>query len=187
MIEKHSTAILKVLHSFLRDGNKRTVFSRPGDVALVTDGGCRFYLSLYFMPDPTLASLIDRLPALRVHLCGDEIVIVTIDPRTGRLNLRDTGDLAAAGRGPRFAVMTERLAENPALLVEALMALRLSVRDCPLLPSWTSLTQCTSVLTDHLRTRAAEGPLSRTAKFPTSEFRERAYAVQLDQNPDKSS
>ena len=141
--------------------------------------GIAFYLSLQLMPNPVLACLIDRLPALRVHLCGDEIVIVTIDPRTGRLNLRDTGDLAAAGRGPRFAVMTERLAENPALLVEALMALRLSVRDDLLLPDSTPSTQCISVLTDHLRTRTAEGPLSWTAKFPTSEFRERAYAVQL--------
>jgi mediator of RNA polymerase II transcription subunit 14 len=71
--------------------------------------------------------VLDRLPALRVHLCGDEVVIVTIDPRTGRLSLRDTGDLAAAGRGPRFAVLTERLAENPAVVVDALMALRLNV------------------------------------------------------------
>lgn len=71
--------------------------------------------------------VLDRLPALRVHLCGDEVVIVTIDPRTGRINLRNTGDLAAAGRGPRFAMLAEKLAENPAVVVDALMRLRLKV------------------------------------------------------------
>lgn len=67
------------------------------------------------------------LQALRVHLCGDEVLIITIDSRTGRLNLRDTGDLAAAGRGPRFVAFSERLNENPAFLMDALFRLRLSV------------------------------------------------------------
>lgn len=65
--------------------------------------------------------------ALRVHLCGDEVLIITIDSRTGRLNLRDTGDLAAAGRGPRFVAISDNLNENPALLMDALFRLRLSV------------------------------------------------------------
>lgn len=65
--------------------------------------------------------------ALRVHLCGDEVLIITIDARTGRLNLRDTGDLAAAGRGPRFVTFSDRLNENPAFLMDALFRLRLSV------------------------------------------------------------
>ena len=65
--------------------------------------------------------------ALRVHLCGDEVLIITIDSRTGRLNLRDTGDLAAAGRGPRFVTFSDRLNENPAFLMDALFRLRLSV------------------------------------------------------------
>jgi mediator of RNA polymerase II transcription subunit 14 len=63
-----------------------------------------------------------------VHLCGDEVLIITIDSRTGRLNLQDTGDLAAAGRGPRFVTFSDRLNENPAFLMDALFRLRLSVR-----------------------------------------------------------
>lgn len=64
-----------------------------------------------------------------MHLCADEIVIVTVDPRTGRLTLRDTGDLAAAGRGPRFAAITERLNDSPYMLPHALVALRVTVSD----------------------------------------------------------
>jgi mediator of RNA polymerase II transcription subunit 14 len=70
---------------------------------------------------------VENTHALRVHLCADEVVIVTIDPRTGRLNLRDTGDLAAVGRGPRFTAVSERLNENPAVLFDALVRLRLQV------------------------------------------------------------
>ena len=70
----------------------------------------------------------DDTHALRVHLCAGEVVIITIDPRTGRLNLRDTGDLAAAGRGPRFAAISEKLNESPMMLLDALIRLRLNVR-----------------------------------------------------------
>jgi mediator of RNA polymerase II transcription subunit 14 len=65
--------------------------------------------------------------ALRVRLCADEIVVITIDTRTGRMNLMDTGDLAAAGRGPRFAAISEKLNENPSILADALVRLRLHV------------------------------------------------------------
>lgn len=65
--------------------------------------------------------------ALRVHLCADEVVLITIDPRTGRLTLRDTGDLAAAGRAPRFIAISDRLNETPLILVDALIRLRLQV------------------------------------------------------------
>lgn len=62
-----------------------------------------------------------------MQLCDEEVVIVTIDPRTGKIDLRDTGDLAAAGRGPRFRVVTDRLNENPAALFDALFTMRGSV------------------------------------------------------------
>jgi mediator of RNA polymerase II transcription subunit 14 len=77
--------------------------------------------------------MLANIPTLRVHLCADEVVVITIDSRTGRLNLRDTGDLAAAGRGPRFTAISEKLNENPAILLEALVRLRLHVRTGPLL------------------------------------------------------
>ena len=72
---------------------------------------------------------IAGLQALHVHLCADEIVIVTIEPRTGKISLRDTGDLGAAGRGPRFLAISEKLNENPTVLLEALTRLRVNVRD----------------------------------------------------------
>ena len=52
---------------------------------------------------------------------------MTIDTRTGRLNLRDTGDLAAPHRGRRFAFITDRLNDNPADLYGTLSKLKLSV------------------------------------------------------------
>lgn len=64
---------------------------------------------------------------LRVHLCADEIVLVSIDVRTGRVNLRDTGDLAAASRGPRFAIISDRLNDNPGMLLAFLVTLRFNV------------------------------------------------------------
>ena len=62
-----------------------------------------------------------------MHLCADEIVVVTIEPRTGKISLRDTGDLGAAGRGPRFLAISEKLNENPTALLEALTRLRINV------------------------------------------------------------
>lgn len=77
---------------------------------------------------------IAGLQALHVHLCADEIVIVTIEPRTGKISLRDTGDLGAAGRGPSFLAISEKLNENPTvLLLEALTRLRIKVCD-PIFP-----------------------------------------------------
>jgi len=66
--------------------------------------------------------------ALRVHLCEDEVVFVTIDSRTGRLNMRDTGDLAAAGRAPRFVAISDKVNEQPTKMLEALIRLRFTVR-----------------------------------------------------------
>lgn len=63
---------------------------------------------------------------MQVHLCGDEVVvIITLDTRTGKLNLRDTGDLAAAGHG--YATFSDKVNENPTLLFDSLIRLRLIV------------------------------------------------------------
>jgi hypothetical protein len=91
-------------------------------------------------------------------LCADEIVYTAIDPRTGRVKLWDTGDLGAAGRAPRFTVLTERVNENPgALLLRALVQLRLNVRICLCVPE-----ECIDqASTDNYRFGAAKGTLSR--------------------------
>jgi mediator of RNA polymerase II transcription subunit 14 len=62
-----------------------------------------------------------------VHLCADEVVLVSIDIRTGRMDLQDTGDLAAASRGPKFAMISDRLNDNPTMLLEALVRVRFNV------------------------------------------------------------
>ncbi|KXN90150.1 Mediator of RNA polymerase II transcription subunit 14 [Leucoagaricus sp. SymC.cos] len=103
IIEKHTAAILGTFQYQLQNGYARAVFGPPGVVTRITELGS---------------------PALRIHLCADEMVIVTIDPRTGRIALRDTGDLAAAGRGPRFTAITEMINDDPTVLYSAVFRLR---------------------------------------------------------------
>ncbi|KAF8590904.1 MED14-domain-containing protein [Ramaria rubella] len=103
IVRLHSDAILKVFRRQLCDGPYRNVFANPDEVVMSTDGDT---------------------PALQIFLCAGEVVVVTIDPRTGRLNLRDTGDLAAAGRGPRFAAVSEKINESPVMIVNAIISLR---------------------------------------------------------------
>ncbi|PIL36575.1 hypothetical protein GSI_00264 [Ganoderma sinense ZZ0214-1] len=104
VIRRHTEGVMKFFQVQLQRGiSTRGVFSRPGEVSFVSNEGA---------------------PSLRVHLCTDEVVIVTVDPRTGRLTLRDTGDLAAAGRGPRFSAITQRLHDTPFMLPQALVVVR---------------------------------------------------------------
>jgi len=42
--------------------------------------------------------------------------------------MRDTGDLVAAGRGRRFSQYSDKINENPTLIMDALIRLRLVVR-----------------------------------------------------------
>ncbi|KAI0829900.1 MED14-domain-containing protein [Trametes gibbosa] len=106
ILRRHTEGIMNFFQVHLTGGEQtRNVFSSPGEITFVTNQGA---------------------PSLRVHLCADEVVIVTIDPRTGRITLRDTGDLAAAGRGPRFAALSDGLNDSPWLLPEVLIRLRLT-------------------------------------------------------------
>jgi len=61
-----------------------------------------------------------------VHLCAEEVVIITLDPRTGRFNLRNVGDLSAAGRSPQFVTISDGLNANPHLLLDLFFNLRVS-------------------------------------------------------------
>ncbi|TDL22587.1 MED14-domain-containing protein [Rickenella mellea] len=103
-IAKHARSLLTVYQFKLRHHPQwHAVFSPPGEVEIVSEND----------------SVV-----LRVHLCAEEMVIVSIDPRTGRLALRDTGDLAAAGRGPRFAIISDRINDYPPVIYDALVRLR---------------------------------------------------------------
>lgn len=62
-----------------------------------------------------------------MHLCADETVVVTIEPRSGKISLRDTGDLGAAGRAPRFVALSEKVNESPTVLLGGLTRLRVNV------------------------------------------------------------
>lgn len=69
-----------------------------------------------------------REHALHVRLFADEVVVVSVDARTGRLALHATGDMSAAGRASRFALISERLDAGIGTLLESLVRLRLNVR-----------------------------------------------------------
>lgn len=74
-----------------------------------------------------LLFVADLTPTLSIHLCASEQVVVTIDPRTGKFTLRDTGDLTSAGRGPRFAFYSDRINDNPVMMLSTIVTLRYSV------------------------------------------------------------
>ncbi|CAL1707828.1 unnamed protein product [Somion occarium] len=102
---RHSVAILSTYQQQLQHATHTIAFAYPTAVKLISD---------------------DVSTHLRVHLCADEVVVVSIDMRTGRLGIRDTGDLAASGRAPRFQTITEYLNINPPLLADFLLRLRLN-------------------------------------------------------------
>lgn len=64
---------------------------------------------------------------LCIHLCADEVILISIDVRTSCMNLWDTGDLAVASHGPWFATISDHLNENPGMVLEALVRLRFDV------------------------------------------------------------
>ncbi|KAH8119598.1 MED14-domain-containing protein [Phellopilus nigrolimitatus] len=103
VIMKHVYAILAVYQHSLENGPYRAMFSFPGEVLLVVEDG---------------------FAALRVHLCADVYITVSVDPRTGRITLRDTGGLSAAGRAPRYAMISERINENPLMVNDILVMAR---------------------------------------------------------------
>lgn len=49
--------------------------------------------------------------------------------------MRDTGDLAAAGRGPKLSTMSDTINHSPVVLPEALVRLRFNVRGATSLQS----------------------------------------------------
>ncbi|EJF59964.1 hypothetical protein DICSQDRAFT_171682 [Dichomitus squalens LYAD-421 SS1] len=104
VIRWHTEGVMKFFQTQLQRGAMtRNIFSPQGDVVFVSNEGS---------------------PSSQIHLCADEVVIVTVDPRTERLTLRDTGDLAAASREPRFAAITQPLNDAPFMLPQALVLLR---------------------------------------------------------------
>ena len=103
-----------------------------------------------------------------MHLCADETVVVTIEPRTGKISLRDTGDLGAAGRGPRFLAISEKVNESPTSLLGGLTRLRVNVCGA-FTPIYHDLMRIYAPL-DDCRVSGTEGKLSGLSDVQAAEF-----------------
>ena len=64
---------------------------------------------------------------MRMHLCGNEYLVVSIDARTGKYTLRDTGDFVSAGRRPVLSILADRINMFPTELIDRLINLRYTV------------------------------------------------------------
>ncbi|KAF7375946.1 Mediator of RNA polymerase II transcription subunit 14 [Mycena sanguinolenta] len=104
VLQKHTHEILSIFQYQLQRSQQQSVFSGPGIVSLTMD---------------------EQLEVLRVNLCADEVVLVTLDSRSGLFSIRDTGDLAAAERGPRYKTLSDQINQDPTLLFTVLIRLRL--------------------------------------------------------------
>jgi mediator of RNA polymerase II transcription subunit 14 len=120
VIGTHTRAIFREFAVRLRNNS---VFSLPGAVEVVDEGVHPVFFVYHKKTDDQVAGS----QALHVHLCADETVVVTIEPRTGKISLRDTGDLGAAGREPLFLAISEKVNESPTALLGGLTRLRVNV------------------------------------------------------------
>ncbi|KAK7045730.1 mediator complex subunit [Paramarasmius palmivorus] len=104
VIHQHAKAVLGRYQIQLQHGGApRSVFAGPGVVSLVDD---------------------DEMLALRIILCADKVVTVSIDARTGRFIFRDVGDLSPSGQAPKYAAIFDRVNEAPAFMPRMLTNLR---------------------------------------------------------------
>ncbi|KAJ7209599.1 mediator complex subunit MED14-domain-containing protein [Mycena pura] len=103
VLEKHTHEILTVFQYQLQS-HLPSVFSGPGIVSLILE---------------------EQIEVLRVKLCADETVLISLDSRSGRFSIRDTGDLAAAEKGPRYKTLSDKINEDPTVLFAILIRLRL--------------------------------------------------------------
>lgn len=105
--------------------------------------------------------LLDDFCSLRMHLCADEYINVSVDTRTGRITLRDTGSLSASGRAARYSLITDRINENPAMVCDVLVQARFSVRFSVIL----SFHYWFNVRSDYYRARGTKGTIYGSSDF----------------------
>ncbi|ESK91030.1 hypothetical protein Moror_16335 [Moniliophthora roreri MCA 2997] len=104
VIHQHARAVLARYQLQLQHTSvPRSVFAGPGVVILVDN---------------------KEILALRVVLCADKVITISIDARTGRFIFRDVGDLSPGGQAPKYAVIFEKVNEAPALMLRMLSNLR---------------------------------------------------------------
>ncbi|KAJ4500264.1 mediator complex subunit MED14-domain-containing protein [Lentinula lateritia] len=103
IIHKHVNIILTRIQYQLQHTG-RSGFAAPGVLTFIEDG---------------------EFQALKVLLCADKYILVSLDPRTGRFTLRDVGDLAATMHGLRLLRFADKINETPAQIFNALVSIRL--------------------------------------------------------------
>ncbi|KAJ7072524.1 mediator complex subunit MED14-domain-containing protein [Mycena amicta] len=103
VLRKHTHEILSNFQLLLQRGHRHSIFSSPGVVTIVMD---------------------EQVEVLRVNLCADSVVLISLDSRSGRLGIRDTSDLAAPEREPQFKYISNAINEDPPFLFNALLKLR---------------------------------------------------------------
>ncbi|KAG8891219.1 mediator complex subunit, partial [Tulasnella sp. 403] len=100
----HSQAILRAVHLQLVKPGQKTVFSSE-DVELTEDNdtwGC----------------------ALRIRLCPSQTALLSVDPRTGKITMKDIGVFAAANRSGKFLSVVKYVNKFPGLLVGVIRVLK---------------------------------------------------------------
>ncbi|KAF9070889.1 mediator complex subunit MED14-domain-containing protein [Rhodocollybia butyracea] len=103
IIHNHVKLILSQIKDQLQH-TARSVFAEPGVLTLTEDG---------------------EFQALKVLLCADKYILVSLDPRTGRFTLRDVGDLAASTHGIRLLRFADRINDHPPYIFSTLTSIRL--------------------------------------------------------------
>ncbi|KAF7321449.1 Mediator of RNA polymerase II transcription subunit 14 [Mycena kentingensis (nom. inval.)] len=143
VLRKHTHEILVACERRSQLG--QNVFSAPGVVSIVME---------------------DQVEVLRVKLCPDAVVLISLDSRSGRLTMRDTSDLALPEKEPQFKRITHAINDDPTLLWQALLTLR-----------YTTITDLTMQKAAYLGLRAY-----RRRNFPPIEIRKlgRSYRTAIE-------
>lgn len=66
---------------------------------------------------------------LNVNLSASQTVVVSVDPRTGRITMKDLKSLAASHRNGRFDKKVDYVNLYPDLLISVIMQLKCEVRE----------------------------------------------------------
>lgn len=123
IIHNHVKLILSQIKDQLQHTG-RSVFAVPGAVTLTEDGECTHLMISSFN---YLVNYTGEFQALKVLLCADKYILVSLDPRTGRFTLRDVGDLAASTHGVRLLRFADRINDHPSIIFNVLVSIRLQV------------------------------------------------------------
>ncbi|KAF7315273.1 Mediator of RNA polymerase II transcription subunit 14 [Mycena indigotica] len=103
VLRQHTHEILSHFKLLLQHGHRHSIFSAPGVVEIAVH---------------------EQNEVLRVNLCADAVVLISLDSRSGRLGIRDTSDLASPEKEPHFKYLSAIINEEPPLLFGHLLRLR---------------------------------------------------------------